>query len=340
MDLEILQSQIEVLSKADKVLVYNQLMALVNNLDVNIAAIQSEQKAVESKHCPHCKSGKTIKIGKQYGIQRYKCKDCNKNYRDSTGTFSAGMHKGKGEVMKTYMRLLIAKKSIRYCAKECNVSIPTSFEWRHKILSAITHYQDNTILSGIVESDDVFIRYSQKGQRDLDRPARKRGRGVFEKRRQGITDEQVAIIISQDRKGHKHLKVATRGRISKKDLAVVLKDKIEPGSILCTDTHHSYTAYAKSEKIEHHTIKASAKEMVKNDKYHVQHVNQTAKELKEWLSAYNGVSTKYLQQYLNLYTIQKQVDAAQIPLRALLAIVCTSYSAIQVFKSIPLLQYI
>lgn len=71
--------------------------------------------------------------------------------------------------------------------------------------------------------------------------------------------------------------------------------KLLPKSILCTYSHHSYMWFASKNNIEHKTIKAIAKELVKENKYHVQHVNQTG-ELKKWLEQYNEVSTKYLQQ--------------------------------------------
>ena len=75
--------------------------------------------------------------------------------------------------------------------------------------------------------------------------------------------------------------------------------------------------------------------MVKEGKYHVQHVNQTGSELKKWLEKYNGVSTKYLQQYLNWFAIKEQIENATIPLKALLLTVCACYQTIEILKNIP-----
>lgn len=42
--------------------------------------------------------------------------------------------------------------------------------------------------------------------------------------------------------------------------------------------------------------------------YHIQHVNSTHNRLKKWIdSTFCGVSTKYLQQYLNWYRINEQI---------------------------------
>lgn len=340
MNLQDLQSRIESLSINDQNLIINQLANLISELDISITDIQNMKKEAESRHCPHCSSSNTIKIGKQYGVQRFSCKNCKHDFRASTGSFVAGLKKGKGEKLKLYLRHFIAGKSIRYCATACEISVPTSFNWRHRILAALQKQQELTVLEGIVESDDVFLAYSQKGQKNLTRPARKRGKGALEPKKRGISDEKVAVIISHDRQGKKHLQVATRGRISEENLNEVLKDKIAAESILCSDTHHSYIAFANRNKIEHKTVKASAKEFVKEGKYHIQHVNQTATELKRWLNGFNGVSTKYLQNYLNWFSVIKRLEKASIPIKELVLMTCASFEAITVLKNIPKLPYI
>ena len=53
-------------------------------------------------------------------------------------------------------------------------------------------------------------------------------------------------------------------------------------------------------EIEHHAIRADLKQFVKQKVYHVQHVNAIDSRLKKWLEyQFGGVSTKYLQNYLN-----------------------------------------
>lgn len=109
------------------------------------------------------------------------------------------------------------------------------------------------------------------------------------------------------------MQVASRGRISADDISKVLKDKLEPKTVLCTDGHRSFEAFAKENHLEHQTIKVSAKEYVKKGTYHVQHVNQTAQDLKNWLNSFNGVSTKYLQNYLNWYALKSIINENQNP---------------------------
>lgn len=64
------------------------------------------------------------------------------------------------------------------------------------------------------------------------------------------------------------------------DINAILKDKLA-SKLLCTDGHRSFKAFAKENHLKYHTIKVSAKEYVKKGIYQVQHVNQTAQDLKK-----------------------------------------------------------
>lgn len=336
MDIKELQNRISSLPDAEKELVYNQLIKLVDNIDYDLNDMELENRQSLVLSCPHCQSKSIKKNGVVKGVQRFVCKECRKNFRSNTG--SATSHLKKRDKFKAYIPHFIAGFSIRKCAKLTGVCIQTSFDWRHKILSAFNHQQEEVVLSGICESDDIFFTHSNKGSRALDRKARTRGKGIFEPKSRGISSEKVAVIVSSDRKGNKYLRVAKRGRISVKDIRTVLAGKLEKGTVLCTDAHRSYTAYAKSENIEHHTIKASAKEY-KRGNYHVQHVNNIASDLKKWIGKFNGVSTKYLQNYLNWYAVLDIIEKAAIPSRATAALVTGSTTAWTLFKEIPLLEY-
>lgn len=263
--------------------------------EVSNASIMEEIQSSTPINCPHCKGISIVSNGKQHGVRRYRCKGCGKNYSEATGTTIAWLKKKKK--FKQYVNHMLAGHSIRKCAELTGVSNQTSFDWRHKILSSMSLAQAEQ-LRGICESDDMFFDYSEKGKKKLGRSSRKRG---GELHRRGISDEKVAVIISCDRQGSKDLHVATRGRIRKKDIARILENKIKPGSVLCTDSHRSYTAFARSAKIQHKKIKANKGQYVKNKIYHVQHVNQTGQALRKWMGKFNGVSTKYLQNYLNWY---------------------------------------
>ena len=329
-------SQISLLNEEEKSRLYLIIERFLNDNEVDIVNEQVKEKVAVANNCPHCESTKTRKNGRQYGVQRFVCNNCKKNFRASTGSVTA--HLKKKELLKAYIPNMLAGYSLEKCALLTGISKQTAFDWRHKILSALGKYQKNQMLSGICESDDVFIEFSEKGNQNLDRKSRKRGESIFVKKKRGINDDKVAILISCDRKGNKHLQVATRGRISAEDINTILKDKLEPKTVLCTDGHRSFEAFAKKNKLEHQTIKVSAKEYVKKGIYHVQHVNQTAQDLKKWLQSFNGVSTKYLQNYLNWYALKSIIEENEV--KKTIVMILTSFSAWYEFKNIINLAYI
>jgi len=72
----------------------------------------------------------------------------------------------------------------------------------------------------------------------------------------------------------------------------------------------------------------------------VQHVNQTAQDLKEWMKEFNGVATKYLQNYLNWYALKSIINENQSSVKKTVTMIATSFTAWYEFKDIINLSYI
>lgn len=90
-------------------------------------------------------------------------------------------------------------------------------------------------------------------------------------------------------------KIATLGRIKTKDLHVVYDGKFQPDTTLCTDKMNSYVRFANSSNLDLVQLK-SGKE--KKGIFNIQHINSYHSKLKGFLRPSNGVSTKYLNNYL------------------------------------------
>lgn len=175
------------------------------------------------------------------------------------------------------------------------------------------------MISGFVcESDDIFFLYSEKGNRNLARKPRYRGSKASTA---GITKDHVAVIVTCDRVGSQAMKVSGRGRVSKKDIEEAIGGKIRKDTVFCTDSHRSYSAFANQEGLEHHKIKVGNKGYTKDQVYHVQTVNSKTSRLKTWIRNFNGVSTKYLQNYLSWFITLEKLRDKSLPLKtfALLA---------------------
>lgn len=295
-----------------------------------ISKVKAEIGEINQKHCPHCKSQQIVANGKNNGVQRFRCKSCFKNFSENTGTSLA--HLKKPHLWNTYVRNMFEGYSIAKCAELTGISIQTSFDWRHKILGSLQSLSPANF-DGISESDDVFFNYSEKGSRYLDRKPRKRGNDGI---KQGISDDKVAVILTCDRKHHKDLKVAKRGRIRKIDIQKALSGKLDKNAVLCTDSHRSYTAFTKQEGIKHEKLNARKKQYVKNKIYHVQNVNQTAGALKDWMGKFKGVATKYLQNYLSWYMVLEQIKGKTNKIHEFAVAALVSTNAWFVFKSLAL----
>ncbi len=279
-----------------------------------------------SVSCPHCGSKKLRGNGKLKQVQRYVCNGCGKNFSETTGKVWYNLK--KKDRLKTYLYCLLSGYSIRKSAKETGIAIQTSFDWRHKLLTSFSSIWVEGF-EGICESDEMFFLYSEKGNRKLHRKPRQRG-GKATKR--GISDEQVAVITTCDRSGNKDMKVAAMGRISKKDIDRVLQGKLSKVDTLCSDSHRSYTAFAKSEKVEHKKFNASKGQRVKDKVYHVQNVNNMDMRLRKWMEQFNGVASKYLQNYLNWFLVLEKIKNSTTRLQNMATIAFTSSTVWWEFK--------
>ena len=257
--------------------------------------------------CPHCSHDKYVRYGIDKGSQRYKCKSCNRSFTEYTGTWMAGLQ--RKEMISAYLELMVQEKSLDKISAELGINKKTAFDWRHKILASLDTKDDDDQddFRGITESDETFFLRSEKGMKVKGRESRKRG-GKSKKR--GVSNDQVAVIVTQDRKSTLDLSVATLGRIGKVDIENAIGKRVKKDTtILCSDAHHSYKGFAKDSEIEFHTVNASKGERVKG-KYHIQHVNATHNRVKKWIeNTFWGVSTKYLQQYMNWYRVKESIKS-------------------------------
>jgi transposase-like protein len=276
---------------------------------------------VKAVTCPHCAEKRIRANGKLNGVQRYVCNGCKKNFSETTGKFWYNIKKKKK--LNRYLYCLLSGFSIRKSAKETGVSIQTSFDWRHKLLTSFSSVSVEEF-QGIVESDDLFFPYSEKGNRHLERKPKKRGEKAS---KAGVSDEKVAVVATCDRSGNKDFKVATRGRISKKDLDKILKEKLDKADVLCSDSHRSYGAFTKANSITHKKINASKGQKTVDKVYHVQNVNNMDMRLRKFMGSFNGVSTKYLQNYLNWFLVLEKVKNSTGRMASVTAIAFASNNA-------------
>ena len=279
--------------------------------------------------CPHCNSSSYIKNGKDKGSRKYKCKDCKRGFTEYTGTWINGIH--KKHLIPSFMKTLESNLSLIKSAKAVGIAETTSFYWRHKFLSSQEpDYEEENTFKGITESDETHYHHSQKGNKCTHRAPRSRGGRPS----RGITNDEATVLTMMDRAGHSLYKFTNMGRIAADELEQAVKNRITQRTILCTDGHSSYKSFAKKQNIEHHILNASKGERVKGD-YHIQHVNSLHSRMKNFFNyQLRGVSTKYLQKYLNWQKIKDQFKDSTQWIKTVLTISLQNANAIKIYKNI------
>lgn len=291
---------------------------------------QELEKSNKRKPCPYCASKKVYKRGKQNGVQMYQCRECSKWYSETTGTPLWDIKlKSKWQ---SYVRCMEQGMPIKKIAKEIGVSIQTSFDWRHKILSSLSGFAPQT-LSGVVECDELELALSNKGSRSLKRKPRKRGTD-FKRNEPSKEATVVQVVTAVQRNGEKYLRAVESKRLSSEEITKALDGKLADQTTLITDKHPSYKLFAKGNpSIKHRSV--LAKEHVnKEDKgIHLQYVNNIHSQLRTFLLPFNGVSSKYLQNYLNWFAYADKLSGTKATIKQWFLAILASSQAYDLFWS-------
>jgi|LGVF01.2.fsa_nt_gb transposase-like protein len=278
----------------------SQFRRLSNDINVirieKIVPVELETK-IENLLCPYCQSGSFVRWGKRNDLQRYHCKDCHKKFNSLTKTPLARLRK-KG-LWLMYSECLKEGLSVRKTANICNVHKNTAFRWRHRFLENIKSIKADH-LHGIVEADETYFLRSEKGNKNLTRKPRKRG-GKASKR--GLSKEQVCVFVSRDRNKNTFDRIFDS--FTAKNLANEFLNIIDKDALLCSDSKSVFKKFVKENKIIHGVLNSSKGERVKKGIVHIQNVNSYHSKLKNWMTRFNGVATKNLENYLSWY---RQLD--------------------------------
>ncbi|MDU4936667.1 MAG: IS1595 family transposase [Peptostreptococcaceae bacterium] len=260
-----------------------------------------ESRFSKGYECPKCQCKDVNKNGKSNGRQRYICKRCRCTFDEFTLSPFSSTKLGLDKWLK-YCELMILGLSIRQCAEEVGVCVKTSFYMRHRILDVINISLKNDTVEGIVEVDEVFIRESYKGNHsksttfEMPRAPRKRGKGKNDKKKRGISNDQICIETAIDRKGNILMGAVSNGRITTNDIVEFFDGKLGKDITFCVDSHKSYIGVKKDLNVELKQV-PRGKSML-DSVYHLQHVNSLHSAFKRWLMPFNGVSSKYISNYL------------------------------------------
>ena len=274
----------------------NLIITTKNNKNTNVK-YQDKNKKLK---CPNCGKNCIVKNGLKNNVQYYKCKNCNKFFSISTSTLASNISLSYNQLLN-FMLCLINYNTISETAKIVGISDRSTYNIRIKIISTLNKYKKSK-LKGLVQCDEKYVRLSFKGTRKDKMPRKSRKNGQ-ESRTSGISMDQVCILMAVDSYDNIFIKIVGLGPLSSDDLENNFSDWIEEQSILVTDSKSSYIKFAK----DHNLILKQIPENkhITKDGYHLGELNSLMSELDILLLKCKGISTRHLQEYLDLFRFRK-----------------------------------
>ncbi len=254
-----------------------------------------EKRIDENPVCPYCNESTIVKHGFRSNLIRYRCKSCGKTFNAVTHTPLAGLH--KKELWINYAKCLIESTTIRAAAVINRISIRTSFNWRHRLMSKAQETEVQ-FLSGVVEAEEVFFLESFKGSHQ---------KAIQPKR-------LVSVLIACDRNGHEADYITGFGSMEATWLNTNFTRHLHQQVLFITDANTSFKSFAKHQHLAHVSLDTK-KGIMKRGICHIQHADAYLALLMHWLKRFHGVATKYLKNYLgwcNELFIRKVVSPLEL----------------------------
>jgi hypothetical protein len=201
----------------------------------------------------------------------------------------------KYPLMLDYMRCMLEGKSLRACANEVGICLKTSFEWRHKILAAIRALEGGISFSGIVEADELLMKYSEKGRKF-------KNKEEYQKAKKK-KHPKVAVLVVTDREGNLLFKQVGEKKVKNEQLREELKSRLSGNNLICVKPKKEFRKGIKGLQSKKVIVN---KRQIKRGIYSVKIVESKISDFKTWLSRFHGVATKYLQSYLMWFVIMNK----------------------------------
>lgn len=250
--------------------------------------------------CPIDKNHHIKKNGHKNGTQRYWCYGCRKSFSitDKSITKSSKLTYHQ---FKTLLQCMYDYKPLTETALEVDISETSVFELEIKIFEALEKIHNSVILKGIVQADEKYISTSFKEFSKDEMPRTSRYNGKND-RVPGISNDQVCVVVAIDENDELIIKVVGNGPASTKMISAALENKIEPNSILVTDSKTSYIKFAEDNNLKLIQI---PKESHKIGDYTLNDVNEIMTEISTYLICKRGISSRHLEHHMNFIRYRK-----------------------------------
>ncbi|HOV56044.1 MAG TPA: IS1595 family transposase, partial [Bacteroidales bacterium] len=198
-------------------------------------------------------------------------------------------------LLMDYIKCMLEGKSLRACAREVGISLPTSFKWRHKILAAIQGLEGGINFSGITETDELLMEYSEKGRKFK----------TLEEKEQAMktVHPNVAVLVMTDREGNLLFKRTGENKVQNSQIKEELKRRVSENNLICFKPNNEFEQAVKESPSKKVLV------MHKTKGLSIYSVNVAEKKITNflvWMMRFRGVATKYLQNYLMWFVVMNK----------------------------------
>ncbi|MFN8436414.1 MAG: IS1595 family transposase [Cytophagales bacterium] len=277
-----IDSFISHLSVEEKSYLLSKLKSTVLSLDKTVIS------------CPCCNETNFKKNGFYKNVlQKYKCLNTSKVFSYKTNTILS--HIQDLSKLEQLMELMVEKNfpTLKVIQETLKISAQTAFDWRTKIITAL--YKEINLDNNIIEFDETNFRLSRKGRQGMSF-SRKRGEKLV-----GDNKYNVKVFMSYSRTTKKlELFTSHIGRTAFKDVENYLG--VKKGLVVYSDKHQAYKKYFNKSNVKHAVFKSENHVSLTDRNIHNQTINYFCGSLANFLDIdLKGVSTKYIQGYLNWF---------------------------------------
>jgi len=245
--------------------------------------------------CPHCHSTLFNRFGKYDGMQRYRCKRCERTFIPTTGSAIYYLHKKDQFIDSLHILKNEGVLTLDKMKKRMNICKQTAFDWRHKLLMTLVNKK--ILLKNEINFEEVKMNFTVKGRRNAK-----------------IKSEQYNIKTTKDLlkmssvSGQEKLKIkiARVGFwLSTKDVKRTVGGSIKEGSrVFCSLKHLlKYIEKEKNLKIEERKEENyKIKSFLERNMLSVTHFKDIIRY------KFRGVATKYMQIYSSYFMVMDKVN--------------------------------
>lgn len=237
--------------------------------------------------CPHCDGKRINKWGRSSSRQRYRCRGCGRTFSTFTGT--ALYRLKRPDLWRRFLWCMDGRLTVRASAAVLGVNKDTALRWRHRVLDQWRREPKPRLKRQLVIGE-FSVPHSAKGNRNLTRPARRRGE---EWSFPSIQTGPVMVMVAWESEKAMLIR-SVHGRVISADYEQIIGPRVGKAvEIVGAGGHGCSVALFARRLGVRYTSEWRSFEPVR--------VFLVRRELRAWLRPFHGVASRRLDNYLEWF---------------------------------------